>query len=326
MPATKQPRLTNPRRPINPTTATAPSPDAPQGADVALAPSLPAQSTPPPDPTTVVHSLPCIKCWYDLRTLDLTARCPECGTPVSKTKRSLFASDPDYLTSLRRKLVGLEALWTVNFLIVITLPFSMSRELHPLVFGDVRIPFAFLLAVVFMVRGAALFCQVITPEGRLPRTERVPYRWVAVAFNWACGIAAAFTTGAAALAVAHARANLNSVVLGGVCATALLLLLRNIALAPHLRRMSRRLSIHVRWGTPWLLPALGAASYGVGVCSLLLLGQYFASTDTLMAIGMIMFFIGSCSALGVVSKVRRRIRDVLRFRESHGKVRPRHAR
>ncbi|GEM_PF-4232622 len=35
--------------------------------------------------STINHDLPCLTCGYNLRTLDLAARCPECGQPVHAT-------------------------------------------------------------------------------------------------------------------------------------------------------------------------------------------------------------------------------------------------
>lgn len=51
--------------------------------------------------TRVTIDLPCASCRYNLRTLELTGACPECGHPVAETLRqSLLTADPESLADL----------------------------------------------------------------------------------------------------------------------------------------------------------------------------------------------------------------------------------
>ncbi len=52
--------------------------------------------------TRIATDLPCLKCGYNLRTLPLAGRCPECGVPVERTMRGdlLRFSDPKWVAGL----------------------------------------------------------------------------------------------------------------------------------------------------------------------------------------------------------------------------------
>jgi hypothetical protein len=56
------------------------------------------------EPTIVAADTPCRKCQYNLRSLSLAGRCPECGTPVGLSIKGdlLCYSEPLWLHSLRR--------------------------------------------------------------------------------------------------------------------------------------------------------------------------------------------------------------------------------
>ena len=68
----------------------------------------PAVPPPPVDPSgTVVTDLPCRKCAYNLRTLSINSRCPECGTAVGYSAQGdlLRFSDPAWVMNLHRGVV-----------------------------------------------------------------------------------------------------------------------------------------------------------------------------------------------------------------------------
>jgi hypothetical protein len=62
-----------------------------------------SQTPPPPDPSLLVHDLPCVHCGYNMRTLRTTDRCPECGSLVADTAAlhaELNRSRPGWLRCL----------------------------------------------------------------------------------------------------------------------------------------------------------------------------------------------------------------------------------
>lgn len=299
--------------------STTPVPSSPQ-------PGGDPVDTPPHSPSEIDHSLPCVKCWYDLRSLSTLDRCPECGTPVSRTSRSLFASSPEYLASLRRKIAWLEGIWTANFVLIVAVPILLESSLGGVRYGGLRTGHLLLLVIPLLVHAAVLLNEIITPQGRLPQVEHVPRRTLAAAFNWTFGIVTAFSVGAAAFAAAHRVDVFDLIALWGAVAAALLLAVRNLVLAPHLRRMAKRLGVRFRWGTPWLYPAIGVACLGASAASEVYLWDNLAAVQAIRTVTVVMLFIGLCAVLGEVSKIRRRVRDVVRFRDSSGKVRPHHAR
>src|SRR5687767_9833717 len=64
--------------------------------------------TPPLDAAgNVVVDLPCRKCAYNLRTLSINGRCPECGTAVGFSAQGdlLRFSDPGWVMTLHRGVV-----------------------------------------------------------------------------------------------------------------------------------------------------------------------------------------------------------------------------
>ena len=71
----------------------------------------------PPIPASpvVLADLPCRKCSYNLRTLSIESRCPECGTPVSDSLHSdrLRDGDPRWLKTIRD---GVFCLWITYLL------------------------------------------------------------------------------------------------------------------------------------------------------------------------------------------------------------------
>lgn len=279
-------------------------------------------ATPSQTPREINGSLPCIKCWYDLRSLSTLDRCPECGTPISRTVRSLFASSPEYLAALRQRIAWLEAIWTANFILILAVPVFLESRFGGVAYGGLRAGHLLLLVIPLLVRSTVLLNEVILPEGRLARLERVPGRALASAINWMFGIVAGFSVGAASFAAAHRADVFSVIVLWGAISSAFLLVLRNCALAPHLRRLARRLGVRVRWGTPWLYPALGVAFLGISVACEAWRVSNHPFVQAIRTVTVVMLFIGLCAVLGEVSKIRRRLRDVMRFRESNGKSRP----
>lgn len=65
-----------------------------------------AAHTSPPSPI-FSREFPCIHCAYDLRSIPLADRCPECGKPAADSLNSLAAANPDDLASIRRGLIFL---------------------------------------------------------------------------------------------------------------------------------------------------------------------------------------------------------------------------
>jgi hypothetical protein len=66
-----------------------------------------APASPVDDSGVVVTDLPCRKCAYNLRTLSINSRCPECGTAVGYSAQGdlLRFSDPTWVMNLHRGVV-----------------------------------------------------------------------------------------------------------------------------------------------------------------------------------------------------------------------------
>lgn len=67
----------------------------------------------PPHDLVASGSLPCIRCAYDLDRCSLDGVCPECGTPVARSRDSLWLEGVDFIQSLRR---GLSLLTLASFI------------------------------------------------------------------------------------------------------------------------------------------------------------------------------------------------------------------
>jgi len=67
----------------------------------------PEAAAPPPTAPTIafICEMPCIHCAYDLRTILLSDRCPECGKPAADSWDSLAAAGATDIARLRRGLV-----------------------------------------------------------------------------------------------------------------------------------------------------------------------------------------------------------------------------
>src|SRR5688572_1470165 len=82
-------------------------------------PDVLPQMSPSVDPAgVVVADLSCRRCQYNLRTLSIGGRCPECGLAVGFSAQGdlLRFSDPNWVMTLRRGVLGI--LWGVAVLIL----------------------------------------------------------------------------------------------------------------------------------------------------------------------------------------------------------------
>ncbi|MFM9958792.1 MAG: hypothetical protein ACKVZJ_12020 [Phycisphaerales bacterium] len=264
------------------------------------------------------ESLPCVKCWYDLKSLKRTARCPECGTPVSRTLRSLFASDLGFLGLLRRRLRWLLAIpILVVLLCVVGLLFAPDRVLYRS--GAIRLDasHSMLLALPLLIRLAVLMSQVIRPEGRVPRVERIKQSVHPTLANWLFGYSAGVFVGGLALMLSHRAPGFDVTVIVAACAASCLWVPRNILLAPHLRRMCRRLGMKPAGRAPWL------AAVAVAGCVIASVGAFEGVDVPAVAVGQ--FFVASavvsvgfaCGSLRIILwRCERRVGHVIRGRKS----------
>lgn len=63
----------------------------------------PFDADPPPPPEPPEYDGPCLRCGYELSGLDLSGRCPECGTPIARSLHGalLVYANPSYLRTLQ---------------------------------------------------------------------------------------------------------------------------------------------------------------------------------------------------------------------------------
>src|SRR5258706_9556058 len=71
--------------------------------------SIPIPNSPPPPaspPPALDQNLPCLRCGYNLRTLSIDARCPECATPIASSldPTLLRYADPSWTHALGQAL------------------------------------------------------------------------------------------------------------------------------------------------------------------------------------------------------------------------------
>lgn len=279
--------------------------------------------TPMSGTRTVDFCLPCVKCWYDLRGIGVRERCPECGTPVSRTMRSLFASDLKYLKRLYRRLVWLLVIQVVQLAIgvatIVMVPGYVSFWVGPVAIGNWH---WLLLSVPLLIRSSVLLSDVFQAEGREPRVEAIRRAVRPTFVIWMFGYVAAFVLGGVVFASAHRAPGFYEIIEVAACIAALLWVLRNMLLTPHLRRMCRRIGIMASYGLPWLCAMGVAACFLVGVAAshLGIMGigdcAQFATLLLPLAAGSLISIFGRCCS---------QIGKLIRFRESGGKLVPRSA-
>lgn len=233
----------------------------------------PAEATPvlslgidPVEPEVIEHSTPCIRCWYDLRSLSTRERCPECGTPVSRTLRSLFGSSPEHLSRLHTSIVWLESIALALFVIVTSwFLLTQSRggggRLHPM-------DHLLFLAVPLIVHVAPLLVRMCVAEGRVPRLERVRgARW-RTHLSWSFSYAAALLFGIVALAMTiGARTDLRQTALWFAPVVTLLWFGRNLVLSFQVARLKKRLGLRPTAAVMWILPLLQSMALIVALAS-----------------------------------------------------------
>jgi hypothetical protein len=123
-----------------------PSPAPPH--DFPAPPALPSTAPAPATSLVFACELPCIHCAYDLRTIPLTANCPECGKPAADSLHSLAAAKPEDIRRVRASLL---------YLLLAGLGFPLLAFLIGLaaVYSEVHDPtgFAFLVGILLLLGG-----------------------------------------------------------------------------------------------------------------------------------------------------------------------------
>lgn len=234
-------------------------------------PTAPAQPAPTPAPAStpiVADRLPCLKCWYDLRGIAVTGRCPECGTTVSKTRRSLFASDPAYLRGIRASL-RLAALACIGGLALTALGMYFAVSL--LEYPDMRGMRWMAMVIVSLtsatgpVLAAFALTRAFRAERRLRKSIELPHgqavskgvlvvHAVATPALFAAAVCVQFPGGPPIGLRGRAAAGV------AICAAIVAWSARNYMISRHIRRMGHRLGIRRKLGWSWL------AGTAVGCC------------------------------------------------------------
>lgn len=121
---------------------------------------------------TIVVDLQCIQCAYNLRGLATDKLCPECGTPIERSRRGdlLNDADPDWLKKLR---LGV-SVKVCSMVLVVVLPIALGILIRA---GLIRAGLGMYIAVFFlgnwMQAGLALWASILitTRERRIRAGE-----------------------------------------------------------------------------------------------------------------------------------------------------------
>ncbi|GDX98717.1 hypothetical protein LBMAG48_11210 [Phycisphaerae bacterium] len=267
-----------------------------------LPPDVMPQATtvqPPPLPApAIVADTPCVGCGYNVRSMELTAMCPECGTPVAATLDGGLRHAPeDYLRRmvLATRLIhwgmiaycggavffGLLGVLFGDWLSAVGLPAGPMRGSGG---GIMLWTLIIVVPVITMLLG---FWMFLTPhpgmaENRQPKTARLLTR-VAVGIAAVAALSTAGTTIVAATrtgATANAMAGMGAVTGCMGCAGVPLLLgllLPPLAIVTWLANLDTDESSAILTKRAkrlyWLLPVLVVASPAVGY-GLFLIGVF----------------------------------------------------
>lgn len=149
--------------------------------------------------TTVRAGFNCVSCGYDLRGARRQDRCPECGTPISRTLEgcSLHAGEPEWLTRIGRG-AGLAATAGLAASLMTALLFTLAAHApQPIPAGYFPLRLAWMglcLALVLVVVGGWFLTSPETPDHdqhtrKLRRFSRLIWVFpLAVALLlWLCG-------------------------------------------------------------------------------------------------------------------------------------------
>jgi len=144
-----------------------------------------AHSLPPRTPEVVTTDTPCRKCQYNLRTLSIDSRCPECGTPVVFSVRGglIRYSDPDWLDQIRLGMGCVAgALTALDLILAVFVPLIVNRKDPPASLGGVVALAAACLAVAGLWHLMAPDPTAIRNVrlARLRRFIRVAAYWIAI--------------------------------------------------------------------------------------------------------------------------------------------------
>lgn len=294
---------------------------------------LPAP-TPSPDPAlsrnglpdTVKFSLPCIKCWYDVRAMRRSDRCPECGTPVSRTLRSLHAADHRHLRRLRTGLalstwgifIGMLLFWLLP---IVAFYVAIGADAPGIVWAVLP------LCLIGPALTAVGLPIAFAPEGRLrPALEKPASGWLqAACWLFVLAAAAAFVLWASTFTADFRDESREAWLMLGAFVTMYLgWLTRNAVLFPHLRRTARRLSMQRGVGYAALISLVPAALWAF---VLLMTLDRSASRGFFGSIlGTVVALAAAATSLWAIVRhgndlafISRRLKAVLRFRASNGK-------
>ena len=259
----------------------------------------PTTMQPPPLPApAIVADTPCVGCGYNVRSMELTAMCPECGTPVAATLDGGLRHAPeDYLRRmvLATRLIhwgmiaycggavffGLLGVLFGDWLSAVGLPAGPMRGSGG---GIMLWTLIIVVPVITMLLG---FWMFLTPhpgiaENRQPKTARLLTR-IAVGIAAVAALSTAGTTIVAATntgATANAMAGMGAVTSCMGCAGVPLLLgllLPPLAIVTWLANLDTDESSAILTKRAkrlyWLLPVLVVASPAVGY-GLFLIGVF----------------------------------------------------
>lgn len=107
----------------------------------------------------IAIDLPCLKCGYDLRTLELTGLCPECGKPVAESTTVYLSRPCEWLNSVGDAADLLGAVWFTLSGVLSLIGIAAGLSGTPAMFVG-----ALLLAMLFVVLCGILLIALTRPE------------------------------------------------------------------------------------------------------------------------------------------------------------------
>lgn len=144
--------------------------------------------------TQIEEDWPCVSCGYNLRTMNVSGRCPECNKPVDESLRIHDARSSDDLLSIRGEVAALT--WTPVIYGLVLGAFGIVVKVHGFFWGPAFFSTFFAVLVFVFCSSNFTFVAHRLSGRRIPRAVRM-FLFLAILSVGATGI----TTGVVAVSI-----------------------------------------------------------------------------------------------------------------------------